>query len=340
MPEIQDYEKRSPESVDIKRRLQRIDIFAVVASLISLLCALVTLFPALASLSGGEFSDSRRSLLASMLIVYIAYIIFAFILIHRRMHRRRRYRMRISLTGRPRVGKTVFSVLLYYIISSSPPEDVEFSGETDNIIKMFRMLKGFDLGDWPVETSADGVSVVKGELSRHTKYSGSSIYEISIADTAGENWASLEETSSSERPYLTLVASSDALVHVVSVPELRSVKSGLVDDVSDLEMAAKLISNSRRGAKSAIPLLVVFSKFDGEAVRHSSDCGALFRVFDRTQIVQEREIKDEDIVSYVNNFSERLSSEFVIRYTVSSALQARNQQLSSDLVKWLMLSAE
>ena len=84
----------------------------------------------------------------------------------------------------------------------------------------------------------------------------------------------------------------------------------------------------------------MFSKFDGEAVRHSSDCGALFRVFDRTQIVQEREIKDEDIVSYVNNFSERLSSEFVIRYTVSSALQARNQQLSSDLVKLLMLSAE
>ena len=93
MPEIQDYEKRSPESVDIKRRLQRIDIFAVVASLISLLCALVTLFPALASLSGGEFSDSRRSLLASMLILYIAYIIFALILIHVPMHRRRRYRM-------------------------------------------------------------------------------------------------------------------------------------------------------------------------------------------------------------------------------------------------------
>ena len=337
MPEIQDFEKRSSELKFGERRFRRVDQIATLTSLACLISTSFAIIPTLINLRSSDSLDLRPLLLALLLVLYA---FLAFLLLFFRIRRRRRYRMRISLTGQPRVGKTVFSTILYYIISSYPPEGVQFSGETDNILKMFRILKGFDLNEWPSETSVDGVSVVKGELERRTKYSGSSIYELSIADTAGENWASLDEVQSPNRPYLTLVASSDALVHVVSVPDLHESNSCLADDVSDLQMAAKLMNNSRRESRSAIPLLVVFSKFDGNAVRYPSDLDALFKVYNYITIKQKQIFKDVDIMEYVNVMNEKLSSEFKINYTLSSALHIRSRQFSSDLVDWVMSSAE
>jgi len=344
MPEIPDYENLlsrylTNENERAKRmRALRLERISTALTFVVTIAAITAIFfsenifgskpQSQSDSSSSMFNIALTSLFAaSSLMLYMAL---------QRSLRRRRYRIRISLTGQPGAGKTVFSVLLYHLISSYPPQGVEFTGETESVIKTFRALKGFDLGDWPPATSPDGISVVKGELSAH---SGRHTYEISVSDTAGEYWASLDENKSSSHPYLTLVASSDALVHIVSVPELRE-RDGLIeDDILDLQMAAQLIKIGHRRAGRRIPLLVVFSKFDGATVQFLSDDELMFKQFESGGSVGNKKVCDQKILEAIALLNNRLSTDFSLGYMLSSALEVRNRQIPSDLASWVMGTA-
>ena len=345
MPEIHDYDEpssRPSTNRPVKRALQMMRSEPLITSISLISFAIIMtitsfIFVEIVSDSKTQkLSDSGSAILdivAAPLLIVSSLMLYTVL---QRMLRQRRYRVRISLTGQPGAGKTVFSVLLYHLISSYPPQGVEFTGETESVIKTFRALKGFDLGNWPPATSPDGVSVAKGELSAH---SGRHTYEISVSDTAGEYWASLNENKFSSHPYWTLVASSDALVHVISVPELRE-RDGLIeDDTLDLQMAAQLMKIGRRRAGRRIPLLVVFSKFDGAAVQFLSDDELMFRQFNSDGLVGNKKVCDQKILEAVALLDNRLSADFSLGYMLSSALEVKNRQIPSDLASWVMGTA-
>lgn len=342
MPEIPDYENllsRFSTKMAKRMRAQQLGLLLAAVSLAIVAMTAATAVIILSENSRSKLqnqSDSSSAMLGVALASLLIASSLMFYMVLQSVLRQRRYRIRISLTGQPGAGKTVFSVLLYHLISSYPPQGVEFTGETESVIKTFRALKGFDLGNWPPATSPDGISVTKGELSAH---SGRHTYEISVSDTAGEYWASLNKNKFSSHPYLTLVASSDALVHVISVPELRE-RGGLIeDDTLDLQMAAQLMKIGRRRAGRRIPLLVVFSKFDGVAVQFLSDDGLMFRQFNSDGLVGNKKVCDQKILEAVALLDNRLSADFSLGYMLSSALEVKNRQIPSDLASWVMGTA-
>lgn len=331
MPEIRDREERLPAKRSRVLRRQAMLTYVL------LITALLIIF--IFTIHDGKFfsfrldGHSTKGDALSIMMVMAAMLGGYFSLLTtflQRLRRYRRYRAKISLTGRPEVGKTVFSFLLYHIITSYPPQGIEFTGETENVIKLFRALRGFDLGEWPPSTSSEGVSIMEGTLSsrRHT-------YEISIADTAGEYWANLDEEKISKHPYLTLIASSDILVHVIPVPEIQERIDLVENDILDLQMAAQLMKGVRDKVGHRIPLLVVFSKFDGKSVKSPADEEILFKCFRSG----EEKILDQKIEESIALLEERLSTHFSISYVLSSALEVRKRRLPSDLVLWVMRAA-
>lgn len=337
IPEIRDHEEYLSEKRKyLSEKRSRVLRLQAMLTYVILITALLIVF--IFAIYDGKFfsfrldGHSTKAAASSMMVMAVmlgAYFssLTAFL---QRLRRYRRYRAKISLTGQPGVGKTVFSFLLYHIITSYPPQGIEFTGETKNVIKVFRALRGFDLGEWPPSTSPEGVSIMEGKLS-----SGRHTYEISIADTAGEYWANLDEEKTSKHPYLTLIASSDILVHVISVPEIQESIELVEDDILDLQMAAQLMKGARDKVGNRIPLLVVFSKFDGRSVKSPTDEEILFKCFRSG----EEKVLDQKIEESIALLEERLSTHFSLSYVLSSALEVRKRRLPSDLVLWVMRAA-
>ena len=316
-------------------KLWRIENIAILCLTAALLLTLPTVVVILRRFVGAE--EFRGETLISLTAVFAASAtsVSSLMLVSQRIKQGRRYRVRISLTGQPAAGKTVFSILLYHIISFCTPKGVKFSAETENVIEVFRALRGFSEGEGPKSTSTDGVSLMKGELVSRSQFSGQSTFEVSIADTAGEYWADLNADTFSEHPYLTLIATSDAIVHVVSVSDLKYDDDLIKRDALDLLMASQLMTQRRRNFESRIPLLVVFSKCDGENVEETAVNNLLFKVYKFNEINEQNAV-DDRIACAVKSIEERLSSRFSIRYLLSSALDLQEKRLPSDLVNWVM----
>ena len=341
MPKVENYggSLRHPDDhvEQEARRLRRREKLGIGMLAVASVLTLPTFAVILMRLVGEKDFQGEKETLSSLAAVFaalatsVSYVTFTSL----RIKQGHRYRVRISLTGQPAAGKTVFSILLYHIISFYTPKNVKFSAETENVIEVFRALRGFSEGEWPKSTPTDGVSLMKGELVSRSQFGGQSTFEVSIADTAGEYWADLNEDTSPDHPYLALIATSDAIVHVVPVSELKYDDDLIKRDTLDLLMASQLMAHRRRSFESRIPLLVVFSKCDGENVEETVVNNLLFKVYNYNEINEQKMI-DDRIICAIKSIEERLSSRFSIRYLLSSALEIQEKRLPSDLVNWVI----
>lgn len=332
MPEVEEYSYPDRRSA-VERKFHSFRIISAA----SVVCAATSMAAGILMVISKRNlpEDSVGSFDSLLVIIVTVSTMSSLMLVVQRILQNRRYRVRISLTGQPAAGKTVFSVLLYYIISFCAPKGVGFSAETGNVIEVFRALRGFDRGEWPKSTSTDGVSLMKGELVSRSQVSGQSSFEITIADTAGEYWADLDAAISSDHPYLTLIAGSDVIAHVIPVSELRRDVTIVKQDILDLRMASQLMSAKRGRVNRQVPLLVIFSKCDGENIESSVIKDHLFRVYRFGEISALGGI-GVNVTDAVRLIEEGLSSHFSVSYLFSSALEMQEKNPSSDLVKWVM----
>ncbi|MFJ5992956.1 hypothetical protein [Lentzea sp. NPDC092896] len=174
------------------------------------------------------------------------------------MGRVRVHKLRIAVTGLPRAGKTVFSVLLFDTLMNERMPGTEFNAESKSAISVYQAIRNLPADIWPKSTAKGAVSAYTGSIeSRRSRI------DLEVGDSAGEHWLDLDNEDSRDPGFLEYVLSSHALVHVIPLASLTGEQAELraANEVDDLRLVARL-HRQVHGQRAQIPLLIVLSKTD------------------------------------------------------------------------------
>lgn len=82
----------------------------------------------------------------------------------KRLRRVRRLSIRLAVTGRPAVGKTVFSILLFDSLMNERLPGVRFAAESRSVIAVYQAIRNIPGDVWPGATSLGNVSTYAGTI--------------------------------------------------------------------------------------------------------------------------------------------------------------------------------
>lgn len=136
-------------------------------------------------------------------------------------------KIRISLVGAPRIGKTVYLTVLFDVLQSGRAAQFNFAPDPETINRVLGSMSAFAEGKWIARTPSDYLYLYSARISLHNSAKRRSErgkeYRLEIADVAGEQVGEFvpgERQYSEKTSYYSYTRGSDGLFLFIDYPAI------------------------------------------------------------------------------------------------------------------------